>query len=93
MLCRWIDDPNSIAVRQHLARIKDYLWVAEDGMKMPGYNGSQLWDTVFAVQAILATKLYNEYSLVLSHAHDFIKKSQVRHIQNCYSSNNGTTTH
>jgi squalene cyclase len=29
------------------------LWVAEDGMKMQGYNGSQLWDTVFATQAIL----------------------------------------
>ena len=29
----------------------DYLWVAEDGMKMQGYNGSQLWDTAFAVQA------------------------------------------
>lgn len=28
----------------------DYLWVAEDGMKMQGYNGSQLWDTAFAVQ-------------------------------------------
>ena len=28
----------------------DYLWVAEDGMKMQGYNGSQCWDTAFAVQ-------------------------------------------
>ena len=31
-------------------RLFDYLWVAEDGMKMQGYNGSQLWDTSFAVQ-------------------------------------------
>ena len=35
---------------RHLARVPDYLWVAEDGMKMQGYNGSQLWDTAFAVQ-------------------------------------------
>jgi squalene cyclase len=31
-------------------RLFDYLWVAEDGMKMQGYNGSQLWDTAFAAQ-------------------------------------------
>ncbi len=31
-------------------RLHDCLWVAEDGMKMQGYNGSQLWDTAFAVQ-------------------------------------------
>lgn len=34
MLCRWVEDPNSEAYKHHLARIKDYLWVAEDGMKM-----------------------------------------------------------
>src|SRR3546814_2788763 len=38
--------------QRHLPRIEDYLWVAEDGMKMQGYNGSQCWDTSFAVQAI-----------------------------------------
>jgi squalene cyclase len=37
---------------RHAARLEDYLWVAEDGMKMQGYNGSQLWDTTFAVQAM-----------------------------------------
>lgn len=35
---------------RHLPRVYDYLWLAEDGMKMQGYNGSQLWDTSFAVQ-------------------------------------------
>ena len=29
------------AFRRHVARVDDYLWVAEDGMKMQGYNGSQ----------------------------------------------------
>ena len=27
---------------RHVGRIDDYLWVAEDGMKMQGYNGSQV---------------------------------------------------
>lgn len=42
-----------------------------------GYNGSQLWDVVFAVQAILATDHVDEYGSVLKKAHDFIKNSQV----------------
>lgn len=44
----------SEAFRRHVARIDDYLWVAEDGMKMQGYNGSQSWDTSFAAQALAA---------------------------------------
>ena len=34
MLCCWVDDPNSEAFKLHLPRIYDYLWLAEDGMKM-----------------------------------------------------------
>jgi len=29
-----MEDPNSEAFKLHLPRIYDYLWVAEDGMKM-----------------------------------------------------------
>lgn len=43
---------DSAQLRQHIDRIDDYLYVAEDGMKMQGYNGSQLWDTSFALQAL-----------------------------------------
>ncbi|MCZ2339295.1 MAG: hypothetical protein LC127_14115 [Chitinophagales bacterium] len=35
------------AFQKHVDRWMDYLWIAEDGMKMNGYNGSQLWDTAF----------------------------------------------
>ncbi|KAE8652477.1 probable oxidosqualene cyclase [Cucumis sativus] len=76
MVCCWVEDPNSEAFRRHIPRVKDYLWLAEDGMKMQGYNGSQLWDVVFAVQAILATDLVDEYGSVLKKAHNFIKNSQ-----------------
>ncbi|WVZ15640.1 hypothetical protein V8G54_013206 [Vigna mungo] len=70
-------DPNSQAFKCHISRIKDYLWVAEDGMKMQGYNGSQFWDLVLSVQAILATNLEDEYGSMLKRANNFIKCSQI----------------
>uniref|UniRef100_A0A3P8S102 Terpene cyclase/mutase family member n=1 Tax=Amphiprion percula TaxID=161767 RepID=A0A3P8S102_AMPPE len=46
MLVRWyVDGPSSPAFQEHVSRIPDYLW--------SGTNGSQLWDTCFAVQAFL----------------------------------------
>ncbi|KFK33925.1 hypothetical protein AALP_AA5G078800 [Arabis alpina] len=78
MVCCWLDDPDSKAFKNHLSRIKDYLWVAEDGMKMQGYNGSQLWDVILAVQSMLATNLVDEYGLMLKRAHNFIKNTQIR---------------
>lgn len=44
--------PDSDSFRRHTERLRDYLWLAEDGMKMNGYNGSQLWDTAFASRAL-----------------------------------------
>ncbi|KAG6480210.1 hypothetical protein ZIOFF_063690 [Zingiber officinale] len=77
MLCVWIEDPNSKAFKLHLPRIYDYLWVAEDGMKMQGYNGSQLWDTAFAIHAIMSTDLFEEFGLTVKKAHEFLKSSQI----------------
>jgi hypothetical protein len=34
MLACWIEDPNSEAFKLHTPRVYDYLWLAEDGMKM-----------------------------------------------------------
>nr|XP_034580679.1 cycloartenol synthase-like [Setaria viridis] len=76
MLACWIEDPNSEAFKLHIPRIYDYLWIAEDGMKMQGYNGSQLWDTTFTVQAIVATNLIEEFGTTLKLAHDNLKNSQ-----------------
>lgn len=42
-----------------------------------GYNGSQFWDVVLSVQAILATNLEDEYGSMLKRANNFIKCSQV----------------
>ncbi|MED6207796.1 hypothetical protein PIB30_038990, partial [Stylosanthes scabra] len=77
MVCCWLEDPNSEAFKCHISRVKDYLWLAEDGMKMQGYNGCQLWEVAFSVQAILATNLYQEYSSMLKKANTFIKDSQI----------------
>jgi cycloartenol synthase len=79
-LCQWFADPNSTAVAKHIDRFKDYLWLAEDGMKMQGYNGSQLWDTAFSAQAILAAgrELAEPFVKTLSLAHNYVEVSQVR---------------
>lgn len=34
MIACWVEDPNSEAYKRHLARIPDYYWIAEDGLKM-----------------------------------------------------------
>ncbi|OMO57913.1 Prenyltransferase/squalene oxidase [Corchorus olitorius] len=62
MAC-WVEDPNSEAYKRHLARLPDYYWVAEDGLKM---------------QAIMSSNLCDEYGTTLRKAHDFVKASQVR---------------
>uniref|UniRef100_A0A674MNZ4 Terpene cyclase/mutase family member n=1 Tax=Takifugu rubripes TaxID=31033 RepID=A0A674MNZ4_TAKRU len=55
MLVRWyVEGPSSPAFQEHVARIPDYLW--------SGTNGSQLWDTCFAVQAFLEVKTSNYMS-------------------------------
>ena len=64
--------------RAHIPRLHDYLWLAEDGMKMQGYNGSQLWDTAFAAQAIAATGLGRTLPKSLEGAARYIDASQVR---------------
>ncbi|KAK2640918.1 hypothetical protein Ddye_022681 [Dipteronia dyeriana] len=77
MLACWVEDPNGDYFKKHLARIPDYIWVAEDGMKMQGF-GSQEWDTAFAIQALLASNFTDEILPVLKRGHEFIKASQVK---------------
>ena len=45
---------------------------------MQGYNGSQLWDTAFALQAIIATKRTQKFKECLRKGHDYIHRTQVR---------------
>ncbi|KAI8563353.1 hypothetical protein RHMOL_Rhmol03G0105500 [Rhododendron molle] len=76
MMCCWAEDPNGDEFKYHLARVPDYLWLAEDGMTMQSF-GSQLWDCTFATQAIIASNMVDEYGDSLKKAHFYIKESQV----------------
>jgi cycloartenol synthase len=78
MLCCWFENPEGSATLKHMSRLHDYLWLAEDGMKMQGYNGSQLWDCAFAVQAIVASGLAAEYRDCLRTAHNYLDQTQVQ---------------
>ncbi|XP_006163194.1 lanosterol synthase [Tupaia chinensis] len=80
MLVRWyVDGTASPAFQEHVSRIPDYLWLGLDGMKMQGTNGSQIWDTSFAIQALLEAGVHHrpEFSSCLQKAHEFLRLSQV----------------
>jgi squalene/oxidosqualene cyclase-like protein len=64
--------------RAHVERVPAYLWVAEDGMKVQGYNGSMMWDTSFALQAVAEANLQSEFAEMSKKGFQFIAKEQVR---------------
>jgi cycloartenol synthase len=66
------------AYLRHQARVDDYLWVAEDGMKMQGYNGSQLWDTAFATQALAVSGLASRYKPQVAKIYSYLDATQVK---------------
>jgi len=88
MVCAWVlaggqQDVNckSDAVEAHIARVPAYLWVAEDGMKMQGYNGSMIWDTSFAIQAVIEAGLVDEFPQACERALGFFSREQVQKLR------------
>ncbi|XP_037832152.1 lanosterol synthase-like isoform X2 [Kryptolebias marmoratus] len=80
MLVRWrVDGSSSAAFQEHVSQIPDHLWMGLDGMKMQAMNGSQLWDTCFAVQAFLEAGAQNDPKLSerLRKAHLFLTITQI----------------
>ena len=73
----WAEGAESENFKKHQERIRDYLWISADGMKMQGYNGSQLWDCAFSVQAIIETGLSEEFKDTMTNAAKFIDCAQV----------------
>ena len=71
---RDVTGPN---VACHMARVADYMWVAEDGMKMKGYNGSQCWDTSFAIQAIYEGGLLDVFPDVSKKVWSYLERCQI----------------
>lgn len=78
-LCIWHKNGTaSECFKNHVERWHDYLWVAEDGMKMQGYNGAQLWETAFTANAILENKAYQNYLPSLQKMYQFIDAQQIK---------------
>lgn len=78
MLSVWhADGPKSDRFRMHCERVADYMWLAEDGIKCQGYNGSQLWDTAFAVQAYVEHPIGHTFTTTIEAVHRFLDCSQV----------------
>jgi len=68
---------SELLVEKHMARVRDYLWVAEDGMKMQGYNGSQCWDTSFAAQAIFEAEMLDEFPELTRKVWSYFERTQI----------------
>ncbi|GBG31330.1 Cycloartenol synthase [Hondaea fermentalgiana] len=66
----------------HIARIDDFLWLAEDGLKMQGYNGSMFWDTCFATHAlanaVVASKLKSDQTVITDADREHMYRSLVK---------------
>uniref|UniRef100_A0A803M778 Terpene cyclase/mutase family member n=1 Tax=Chenopodium quinoa TaxID=63459 RepID=A0A803M778_CHEQI len=78
MLACWVEEPKGDHYKKHLARVQDYIWIAEDGLKIQGF-GSQAWDCALSVRALLASDLsLDEIGPTLKKSHFFIKESQVK---------------
>lgn len=80
MLVRWlVDGPESEAFRQHVERVYDYLWIGLDGMKMQGTNGTQVWDTSFAIMAMIEAGAQQNplFQQVLAKAYSYLEVSQM----------------
>jgi len=62
---------------RHAARVDDYLWVAEDGVKMQGYNGSQCWDTSFFLQAVCEGGMGEHFGTAVERGLNFLERTQI----------------
>lgn len=78
-ICIWhAYGENSIPFQKHYERWFDYLWVAEDGMKMGGYNGDQLWETAFTIRAMNESKIGTEFPEAMQKMYGFVDFTQIK---------------
>ncbi|KAM3576082.1 hypothetical protein VYU27_001958 [Nannochloropsis oceanica] len=79
MLCVFAEGGKEAeAFKRHVGRLDDYLWLAEDGMKMQGYNGSQCWDTSFLVQAMADGGLVEAFPQAMRKAYSYLDRTQIK---------------
>lgn len=77
MLCVWDREGYSEGFWKHYDRLNDYLWLSADGMKMQGYNGSQLWDTAFWAQAVIESGLGTQFATSMKKLNNYLDITQV----------------
>lgn len=70
-------EPGGEGVRKSFEALEQYLWSGPNGTSMQGYNSSELWDTAFALQAILATPIASELAPMVERAHGFVRDNQI----------------
>ncbi|AYU76097.1 lanosterol synthase, putative [Leishmania donovani] len=79
MLATWVrEGEHSARFQKHCHRVQDYFYLENTGLSMSGYNGSQLWDTSFAVQAICACRREMMFPAEMELAHHYIDVAQVQ---------------
>lgn len=78
----FVEDPGGTADARHRERLRDYLYEDDCGIRMQGYNSSELWDLTFTVQAVEAAlgsvKATETTRTMLDRAHVFLERTQVR---------------
>ncbi|CAL4889387.1 unnamed protein product [Urochloa decumbens] len=77
MICLWVENPNSDALKRHIPRIHDYLWIAEDGMKSKISDGTHNWEIALITQAFLSADIANEYGPTIERTLRYMKKAQI----------------
>ncbi|CAE6072476.1 unnamed protein product [Arabidopsis arenosa] len=79
MLACWVEDPEGDYFKKHLARVPDFIWIGEDGLKIQSF-GSQLWDTALSLHVVLDgidDDVNGEIKSTILKGYDYLKKSQV----------------
>jgi squalene/oxidosqualene cyclase-like protein len=69
-------NPGGAEVRAHIETLPAYVWRGPDGASVQGYDSSELWDTTFAVQAMIAAGAKGKRE-TLARAAAYIERNQV----------------
>lgn len=77
-VCWQFADNGEEELRKHHERFEDYLWRSDEGIKVQGYNSTELWDSAFALQAIAEARLDEQFADALLRGHRFIDENQIR---------------
>lgn len=70
-------DPRGTHFERAFAACDLYLWEGHDGIKMQGYNSSKLWDTAFALQAVLASPAARDHAPMIESAYGYLRDNQI----------------